>query len=109
MVLYRRNRVPGRTFFFTVTLADRRSRTLVEHVGSLRHCFRVSRRERPFAIDAIVILPEHLHAIFTTPTDDSDYSGRWRQIKTLFVRQLVAGGEAVERNRRGEYALWQRR
>src|SRR3712207_8018229 len=54
--LFRSNLVPGGTFFFTVTLADRRSRALVEHIGALRHAFRIARQERPFAVDAVVIL-----------------------------------------------------
>jgi len=67
MVRYRRNFVPGGTYFFTVTLADRRSSILIDRIGTLRAAVRVARRERPFTIDAIVILPDHLHAIFTLP------------------------------------------
>jgi REP-associated tyrosine transposase len=64
MVLYRRNLVPGGSYFFTVTLAERGSDRLVRHVGLLREAFRVARRERPFRIDdAIVVLPDHLHAV----------------------------------------------
>ena len=62
MVHYRRSLVPGGTFFFAVTVADRRSSILVDHVASLRHAFRAARKERLFTIDAIVILPDHLHA-----------------------------------------------
>jgi hypothetical protein len=62
MVRYRRNFVPGGMFFFTVTLGDRRSSALVDHVALLRAAFRKTRSERRFAIDAIVILPDHLHA-----------------------------------------------
>jgi len=109
MVLYRRNLVPGGTFFFTVTLADRDSRVLVEHVASLRDAFRLTRRERPFIIEAIVILPDHLHAVVTLPPDDADFSGRWRRLKSHFTRRVLAAGIAVSRNSRGEYALWQRR
>jgi putative transposase len=109
MVGYRRNLVPGGTYFFTVVLEDRRSSLLVEKIASLRHAFRVVRAERPFKVDAIAILPDHLHAIMTLPDGDSDYSGRWRQIKAVFTRQVVAAGLPAERNRRGEYALWQRR
>jgi putative transposase len=109
MVRYRRNFVPGGTFFFTVTLADRTSSMLVHHVNALRSAFRIARRESPFAIDAIVILPEHLHAIWTLPSGDPDYSGRWRRIKAHFTHRLVAAGAPVERRRNGEYALWQRR
>jgi putative transposase len=109
MVRYRRNFVPGGTYFFTVTLADRRSRALVEHVGALRDAFRVTRHERPFTIEAIVVLPDHLHAIIALPDGDADFSGRWRRIKSLFSRQVAAMDSAVEANRRGEYDLWQRR
>ncbi len=109
MVRYRRNFIAGGTFFFTVTLADRRSTALVENVAALRHAFRVTRKERPFAIDAIVILPDHLHAIMTLPPQDPDFSGRWRRIKSLFTRQLLARGLPIERDTRGEYDLWQRR
>jgi putative transposase len=56
MVRYRRSFVPGGTFFFTVTLDDRRSSALVEHVTLLRAAFRKARGEQPFAVDAIVIL-----------------------------------------------------
>ena len=76
MVRYRRNRVDGGTYFFTVTLADRRSSALVDHVSSLRTAFRVARQERPIALDAIVILPDHLHAILTLPEGDANFAGR---------------------------------
>jgi putative transposase len=109
MVGYRRNLVPGGTFFFTVVLEDRRSCLLIENIGSLRHAFRVTRAERPFKVDAIVILPDHLHAVMTLPDGDSDFSGRWRRVKSLFSRQVVVEGVPVRQNRRGEYALWQRR
>src|SRR5579864_3896685 len=97
MVRYRRNFVPGGTYFFTVTLADRRSRVLVEHIGALRAAFRTTRRERPFAIDAIVVLPEHLHAVMTLPRADADFSGRWRRIKSLFTRGR-SGGDVSRRS-----------
>ena len=109
MVKYRRNFVPGGTYFFTVTLSDRCSSALVDQVGALRGAFRVARRERPFAIDAIVILPDHLHAIFTLPLGDSDFSGRWRRIKGHFSRHMIIAGVSTTRHSSGEYALWQRR
>ena len=108
MVRYRRNLLPGGTYFFTVTLADRRSTALVDNIAILREAFRAARRERPFTIDAIVILPEHLHLVMTLPVGDADYSGRWRRIKGLFARR-VAKAVSLERNARGEYALWQTR
>ena len=89
MVQYRRNFLPGGTYFFTVTLADRRSTVLVDHVAELRAAFRVTHGERPFGIDAIVILPDHLHAIFTLPPGDADFTGRWRRIKGHFSSALI--------------------
>jgi putative transposase len=71
--------------------------------------FRIARHERPFAIDAIVILPDHLHSIWTLPPDDSDFSGRWKRIKAHFTHSLVAASAPVARHHNGEYALWQRR
>ena len=109
MVLYRRNRVEGGCYFFTVTLRDRSSEVLVRHVDLLRGAFRAVRAERRFTIDAIVILPDHLHTIWTLPDGDADYSGRWRAIKSYFTRQLRASGIDLKRDHRGEYRLWQRR
>jgi putative transposase len=109
MVRYRRNFVPGGAFFFTVTLDDRRSSALVDHVALLRAAFRKTRTERPFVVDAIVVLPDHLHAIMTLPPDDSDFSDRWRRIKGTFTRSIVAAGVPISRDHRGEYALWQKR
>jgi putative transposase len=109
MVNYRRNFVPGGMFFFTVTLADRHSSALVDYIAELRAAFRMTRNERPFTVDAIVVLPEHLHVLMTLPPNDSDFSGRWRRLKGLFTRYVVGLGAPVERNHKGEYALWQRR
>jgi len=60
-------------------------------------------------IEAIVILPDHLHAIWTLPSDDSDFPGRWKRIKAYFTHRLVTAGVPVKLNGNGEYALWQRR
>jgi len=109
MVRYRRNFIAGGTFFFTVTLADRRSTLLTDRVELLRDAVRVARSERPFEIDAIVILPEHLHAILTLPVDDPDFSGRWRRIKVRFSNALINAGVELKRYANGELALWQRR
>ncbi len=109
MVLYRRNRVAGGAFFFTVTLRDRSADTLVWHVGLLREAFRTVRAQRPFTIEAIVILPDHLHTLWTLPDGDTGYSGRWRAIKSRFTHRLRHSGIPLARDHRGEYALWQRR
>ncbi|MGH8514840.1 MAG: REP-associated tyrosine transposase [Gammaproteobacteria bacterium] len=124
MVNYRRARVPGATYFFTVTLRDRRSRMLTDHVDALREVVKCVRRRWPFRIDAVVVLPDHLHTIWTLPEGDADFSKRWRAMhprramqaqsmglafKARFTRRLVMRGIALAHDRRGEYALWQRR
>ena len=109
MVRYRRNLVSGGTYFFTVTLADRRSTDLIDHIGALRAALRTARRERSFAIDAVVILPDHLHAIFTLPPGDADYSERGRRIKGYFSSHMIAVGAITSRRPNGDLALWQRR
>jgi len=109
IVNYRRNFVPGGTYFFTVTLADRRSKVLVDRIDLLRNALRVARRECPFVIDATVILPDHLHTIFTLPPGDSDFSGRWRRIKGHFSSALIDASTDLKRRPNGDLALWQRR
>lgn len=109
MVYYRRNRVPGGTYFFTATLANRRSRNLIEHINDLRASFRAVRRERPFQIEAIVVLPDHLHTVWTLPENDLDYPARWRAIKSQFTRRIRTRSVRLKANSRGEYDLWQRR
>jgi REP element-mobilizing transposase RayT len=74
MTNYRRNFVSGGTYFFTVNLADRRLRLLTDHIDLLRAAFRDTRTRHPFAIDAIVILPDHLHAMWTLPDEDRDFA-----------------------------------
>jgi putative transposase len=81
----------------------------VDHIGLLRRAFRKARRERPFTIDAVVILPEHLHAILTLLCDDADFSGRWRRIKGHFASALLASSVELARRPNGDLALWQRR
>jgi putative transposase len=109
MVGYRRNFVRGGTYFFTVTLADRRSTILADHIDALRAAFRRARAERPFGIDAIVVLPDHLHAILTLPLADSDFPGRWRRIKGHFSSTVINSGTIIARHGNGDLALWQRR
>ena len=92
MPRYRRNWVPGGTYFFTVNLLQRRdSRLLVEHIESLREAVRACKAKTPFDIDAWVVLPEHMHCIWTLPPDDADYAGRWRSIKNRGPRIAALG------------------
>ena len=88
MSSYRRNYVPGGTFFFTVNLKNRRSSLLVQHFEVLRGAIRRVKDKKPFAMKAWVVLPDHLHCVLTLPEQDNDYSGRWRAIKTVFCSGL---------------------
>lgn len=101
----------GGTFFFTVNLAERAgNRLLVSRIAALRDAFRTTLRAHPFRIDAIVVLPEHLHALWTMPEGDSDFSTRWSLIKARFSRSIEAGERrSASRVRRRERGLWQRR
>ncbi|MDA9474116.1 transposase [Bradyrhizobium sp. CCBAU 65884] len=110
MTNYRRNFVPGGSFFFTVNLAERRLSLLTDHVEILRAAFRETRRRHPFTIDAVVVLPDHLHAVWSLPEGDSDFATRWRLVKSAFSRG-VERGERISSSRaaRGERGIWQRR
>jgi len=110
MTNYNRYFLPGGTYFFTVNLAERDKTTLINHVDDLRGVFAEVKQEQPFAINAIVILPDHLHAIWTLPEGDSNFPDRWRKIKANFS-QLIPKGERLSdsRNKKGERGVWQRR
>ncbi len=107
---YRRLLVPGSCYFFTVNLADRSSDWLVRNIAALRNAVASTRARHPFAIDAWVVLPDHLHAIWTLPEGDCDFSTRWAPIKRLFSWQQP-GGEVRSRSRiaKRERSVWQRR
>jgi len=107
MPSYHRPRLPGATIFFTVALADRRSDLL--EIGSFRAAFAATLRQRPATIDSMVVLPDHLHAVLTLPPGDSDYSLRWREIKTRFSRGLPKGERRPSHEARAERGIWQRR
>lgn len=115
MSRYLRPRLPGVPIFFTVALAQRGSRDLVEHVDALREAVRTTRAERPFTILAWVVLPDHLHCIWRLPEDDCDYSVRWGAIKSRFTRAVKAKVgwnptlRSASKAAKGEAGLWQRR
>ena len=81
---YRRSQTKGGTWFFTVNLLDRKSDLLIAHIGVLRSVVRKVRGAHPFEIIAMVVLPDHLHAIWHLPADDADYPMRWSLIKAGF-------------------------
>src|SRR5579863_6331570 len=107
---YRRAFVPGGCWFFTVNLLNRRQTLLLDHVDALRSAFAHTRQNYPFDITAIVILPDHFHAVWTLPPEDADFSIRWRLIKTRFAKSLPnRERRSSVRKARQERGIWQRR
>jgi putative transposase len=110
MTNYRRANIAGATYFFTVNLAERKRTYLIDHIDLLRQVIRAEMVKHPFTIDAMVVLPEHLHAIWTLPENDADFSNRWRRIKTEFSKGLpITERRSASRESKGERGVWQRR
>src|SRR4026208_11239 len=112
---YRRNYLPGGTYFFTVVAYNRRPFLTTEIARTcLREAIEKEQKKRPFELFAIVLLPDHLHAIWTLPPGDDAYSQRWSAIKETFSRAyLKKGGRegtiSHSRKKHRERAIWQRR
>jgi putative transposase len=105
MGTYRRVYIPGGVYFFTVVTQDRMPHFAEPaNVAHLRAAFRRVMAVRPFEMEAVVILPDHLHCLWRLPEGDDDYSGRWREIKKATSRRIDASTNA-----RGERPVWQRR
>jgi len=90
---YRRYRVPGGTYSFTINLLERRADLLVRHIKPLREAVKRTRAERPFHIDAWAVLPDHMHCVITLPPGD-DFSNRIKAIKIRFCTGARADGGA---------------
>jgi putative transposase len=111
MSLYRRAWLPGGTWFFTVNLRRRReNRMLIEKIHLLRSAFRTVQQRHPFDIEAAVILPDHLHCVWTLPPGDTDFPKRWSLIKSYFSRHMPRN-ERIDPSRlsKKERGIWQRR
>ncbi|MEW6461700.1 Transposase IS200 like protein [Pseudomonas sp. THAF187a] len=107
---YRRARVPGATYFFTVNLRDRTSGLLIREIDLLRETVRATKARHPFHIDAWVVLPEHMHCLWTLPPDDADFALRWKVIKFAFSKRLpVSEALSASQKHRRERGIWQRR
>ena len=107
---HRRANNRGGTYFFTVNLVDRSGDLLTRHIDTLRLVFRRVKERHPFHIDAIVVLPDHLHAIWTLPDGDADFAVRWALIKSGFSRALPLEEKiGASRESKGERGIWQRR
>ncbi len=115
MSCYRRPKLTGATVFFTVALAQRGSTLLVDEMGRLRQSVKQTLQDHPVTVDAWVVLPDHMHAIWTLPAGDRAYGMRWGAIKSRFSRSLKAkvGWNPTLRSaskvRKGDVGVWQRR
>lgn len=110
MSRYRRSQVPGGTYFFTVTLADRRSRLLVDRIDRLREALQIVRARSPFKTIAVCVLPDHIHVVWQLPEGDADYGARWGLIKRLFsigIPKVV--NLSPSKSAKREKGIWQRR
>ena len=112
---YRRSKIEGGTYFFTVVSHNRLPIFTTPRSRNLLHAAWQDVKKRfPFTDDAICLLPEHIHCIWTLPEGDSNYSLRWREIKRLFTKSyLTESGPGEQRSqsriKRREAAIWQRR
>ncbi len=107
---YKRNYVKGGTYFFTVNLYSRNKSYLVDHIDLLRNAVANVKQKHPFKINAWVVLPDHLHAVWTLPPGDADFSTRWREIKKSFTKSLPINEPlTLTQTKKGKRAIWQKR
>ena len=110
MTQYRRLLIPGATYFFTVRLEERGTALLTDHVETLRWAYAKAVEEYPVTCHAMVVLPDHLHAIWTEPPGGVWYSERWRRIKARFSYAVPgAGVQRPSLQAKRERGVWQRR
>jgi putative transposase len=110
MSRYRRVKIAGGLFFFTVALADRSSDLLVREIDRLRRSYKTMQERLPFETLAICVLPDHLHALWQLPDGDADYASRWNLFKSSFSRGLPASeARSDSKVAKREKGIWQRR
>jgi len=104
---YRRANIKGGTYFFTVSLAERNKTLLTDEIDILRNVLNQVKKQLSFQLDAMVVLPDHLHAILTLPLDVHDCSTRWALIKANFSRQIPKD-ESINKSRKSksERGIW---
>lgn len=107
---YRRSQQKGGTYFFTVALANRKSNLLIEHIEHFKQAYRQVWQDYPFESVAICVLPDHIHAIWSLPCDDCNYSLRWQLLKRYFSRHFdncqIRSNSKMKHREKG---IWQRR
>ena len=107
---YRRAKIPGATWFFTVNLLKRRNNNLlIEEISLLKDCIKKVYVSHPFEIVAWVVLPDHMHCTWKLPKGDADYATRWHLIKTHFSKTLAINEyRSPSRIKNAERGIWQR-
>jgi len=110
---YRRQQEKGTTYFFTIVTYQRRKILREENnIALIFEAFDHVKARHTFKLDAFVIMPDHLHCIWTLPENDADFSMRWRMIKSYFTRHCdikYKGTRSASRLGKSEQAVWQRR
>ena len=109
---YRRSLEKGGVYFFTLVTNQRQPILTIENnVQRLRNAFKYEKQKRPFNMEAIVILPDHIHCLWRLPEDDCEYSKRWSAIKRYFSIgcESVTAELTKSRKNKREKAVWQRR
>jgi putative transposase len=110
---YRRAHEGGASYFFTVVTHSRQPILMRPDVlEALRDAFRCVRQARPFRLEAAVILPDHMHAIWTLPPGDAEFGQRWGMIKrhvSKAVSKVISAPVGDSMRARGEFGIWQRR
>ena len=110
MSRYRRAKIEGGAFFFTLAPANRSSDLLIREINRLRHAYKVVQERLPFETIAIWVLPDHLHVLWLLPNGDADFSSRWSLIKSNFSRALPAAkSRSASKITKREKGIWQRR
>ena len=109
MVNYRRDYTPGASYFFTLTLKDRKTTYLATYINSLGKAFRYIRAKSNFVTQAIIVLPDHLHFLWQMPESEANYSRPIRLIKTHFTQALLDLNIPLTKSSKGKYQLWQNR
>ena len=108
MTNYRRLYQAGACYFFPVVTHERRP-LLFDNIERLRGAFRHARRRYPFTVEAIVVLPDHLHTLWRLPPGDDDFSTRWLLIKRYFSSGVPSGKISASMASKREKGVWQRR
>lgn len=112
---YRRIKIKGGTYFFTVVTFGRQPILTHDQVrAALQEGIQEVRQSLPFIIDAWVLFPDHLHTIWTLPENDDNFASRWAIIKRTVSKRCdsldgIWGPEGASRSKRSESRIWQRR